>query len=75
MSAEDLVSAPAFRLSDLIRHGAEPPPLARLTRLPFYPWLIVSVTCIGGFMGQVDASIVQLALPTLGACSTLPWRA
>jgi hypothetical protein len=66
MSAEDLVSAPAFRLSDLIRHGAEPPPLARLTRLPFYPWLIVSVTCIGGFMGQVDASTVQLALPTLG---------
>src|ERR1700722_19772650 len=66
MSAEDLVSAPAFRLSDLIRYGAEPPPLARLTRLPFYPWLIVGATCIGGFMGQVDASIVQLALPTLG---------
>ena len=31
-----------------------------------YPWLIVGVTCIGAFMGQVDASIVQLALPTLG---------
>jgi EmrB/QacA subfamily drug resistance transporter len=66
MSAEDLGSAPVFRLSDLIRHGAEPPPVARLARLPFYPWLIVGVTCIGGFMGQVDASIVQLALPTLG---------
>jgi EmrB/QacA subfamily drug resistance transporter len=66
MSAEDLVSAPAFRLSDLIRHGAEPPPVARLTRLSFYPWLIVGVSCVGGFMGQVDASIVQLALPTLG---------
>ncbi len=38
----------------------------RLTRLPYYPWLIVGVTCIGAFMGQVDASIVQLALPTLG---------
>ena len=66
MSAEDLGSAPAFRVSDLIRHGAEPPPVALLTRLRSYPWLIVGVTCIGGFMGQVDASIVQLALPTLG---------
>ena len=66
MSAEDWVSAPAFRLSDLIRHGAEPPPVGRLTRLSSYPWLIVGVTCIGAFMGQVDASIVQLALPTLG---------
>ena len=64
MSAEG--SAPAFRVSDLIRHGAEPPPLALLTRWRSYPWLIVGVTCIGGFMGQVDASIVQLALPTLG---------
>ena len=40
-----------------------------------HSWLIVSVTCIGGFMGQVDASIVQLALPTWDACSTPPWRA
>jgi EmrB/QacA subfamily drug resistance transporter len=66
MSVEDLGEAPAFRLTDLIRHGAEPPPVAFLTRLPSYPWLIVGVTCIGAFMGQVDASIVQLALPTLG---------
>jgi EmrB/QacA subfamily drug resistance transporter len=66
MSAEDVNSAPAFRVSDLIRHGAEPPPVAFLTRWPSYPWLIVGVTCIGAFMGQVDASIVQLALPTLG---------
>ena len=66
MSAEDLGSAPAFRLSDLIRHGAEPPPVALFTRWRSYPWLIVGVTCIGAFMGQVDASIVQLALPTLG---------
>ena len=27
MSAEDLGEAPAFRLRDLIRHGAEPPPV------------------------------------------------
>ena len=66
MSAEDLASAPAFRMSDLIRHGAEPPPVAFFTRWRSYPWLIVGVTCIGAFMGQVDASIVQLALPTLG---------
>jgi EmrB/QacA subfamily drug resistance transporter len=66
MSAEDLGEAPAFRLSELIRHGAEPPPVARLARWRYYPWLIVGVTCIGAFMGQVDASIVQLALPTLG---------
>jgi EmrB/QacA subfamily drug resistance transporter len=66
MSAEDLGSVPAFRVSDLIRHGAEPPPVARLARLHLYPWLIVGVTCIGAFMGQVDASIVQLALPSLG---------
>ena len=66
MSAEDLGPAPAFRVSDLIRHGAEPPPVALFTRWRSYPWLIVGVACIGGFMGQVDASIVQLALPTLG---------
>jgi EmrB/QacA subfamily drug resistance transporter len=66
MSAEDLGPAPAFRVSDLIRHGAEPPPVALFTRWRSYPWLIVGVCCIGGFMGQVDASIVQLALPTLG---------
>ncbi|HZZ24818.1 MAG TPA: MFS transporter [Roseiarcus sp.] len=66
MSAEGLGSAPAFRLSDLIRHGAEPPPVAFLTRWPSYPWLIVGACCIAGLMGQIDASIVQLALPTLG---------
>jgi EmrB/QacA subfamily drug resistance transporter len=66
MSVEDLGPAPAFRVSDLIRHGAEPPPVALFTRWRSYPWLIVGVTCIGAFMGQVDASIVQLALPTLG---------
>jgi len=66
MSVEHLGSTPAFRLSDLIRRGAEPPPLAFLARFPSYPWLIVGACCIAGLMGQVDASIVQLALPTLG---------
>jgi EmrB/QacA subfamily drug resistance transporter len=43
----------------------EPAPLAWATRLSWYPWLVVGATCIGAFMGQVDASIVQLALPAL----------
>jgi MFS family permease len=43
----------------------EPAPLAVLSRQSFQPWLVVGVTCIGAFIGQVDASIVQLALPTL----------
>jgi EmrB/QacA subfamily drug resistance transporter len=43
----------------------EPPPLGVLVRQSFHPWLVVGVTCISAFMGQLDASIVQLALPTL----------
>ena len=42
----------------------EPAPVGWLTRLGSYPWLVVCVTCLGAFAGQVDASIVQLALPT-----------
>jgi EmrB/QacA subfamily drug resistance transporter len=40
-------------------------PAERIARLPYYAWLVVGVTCIGAFMGQLDASIVQLALPAL----------
>jgi MFS family permease len=43
----------------------EPAPLQSVTRRSWYPWLVVGVSCIGGFIGQLDASIVQLALPTL----------
>jgi EmrB/QacA subfamily drug resistance transporter len=43
----------------------EPPPAAILARQPYYEWLIVGVTCIGAFIGQIDGSIVQLALPAL----------
>jgi EmrB/QacA subfamily drug resistance transporter len=43
----------------------EPKPLAAATRLSCYPWLVVAATCVGAFIGQVDASIVQLALPAL----------
>jgi EmrB/QacA subfamily drug resistance transporter len=44
--------------------SSEPAPLRLVTRQSWYPWLVVGITCIGGFMGQLDASIVQLALPT-----------
>lgn len=43
----------------------EPAPLPALARLASYPWLVVCVACLGAFAGQVDASIVQLGLPTL----------
>jgi len=66
MSVEDVTPPLGFRFRDLILHGAEPPPAEFVARLQCYPWLIVGVTCIGAFIGQLDASIVQLALPTLG---------
>jgi EmrB/QacA subfamily drug resistance transporter len=43
----------------------EPPPLASLARLPSYSWLIVGTVCVGAFLGQLDASIAGLVLPTL----------
>ena len=48
------------------RLSAEPPPLAYFKRQPWYPWLIVGLVSVGAFIGQLDATIVQLALPTLG---------
>jgi EmrB/QacA subfamily drug resistance transporter len=45
--------------------GREPPPLPALAALPSYRWLVVGVVSIGAFMGQVDASIAQLLLPSL----------
>ncbi len=42
-----------------------------IPRPDWWPWLIVFITCIGAFIGQLDASIVQLALPTMvGALHT-----
>jgi EmrB/QacA subfamily drug resistance transporter len=64
MSAGANDAPPTFRWWYVIR-GVEPPPAAFLTRRPFHPWLIVIVSCISGFMGQLDASIVQLTLPAL----------
>jgi EmrB/QacA subfamily drug resistance transporter len=50
----------------------EPPPLASLTRLPSYPWLIVGTVCVGAFLGQLDASIAGLVLPTLEQTFSAP---
>lgn len=40
------------------------PPAVRTS--PRAPWFVVGTVCIGAFMGQLDASIVTLALPRLG---------
>jgi EmrB/QacA subfamily drug resistance transporter len=47
------------------RRLVEPARPAAIARLPCAPWLAVATVCIGAFMGQLDASIVTLALPTL----------
>jgi EmrB/QacA subfamily drug resistance transporter len=43
----------------------EPPRPARIRDWPGAPWLAVAAVCIGAFMGQLDASIVTLAVPSL----------
>lgn len=43
----------------------EPAPLPWIAKRSYYPWLVVGTVCIGAFMGQLDASIAQLVLPTL----------
>jgi EmrB/QacA subfamily drug resistance transporter len=44
---------------------AEPARPARIRDWPGAPWLAVAAVCIGAFMGQLDASIVTLAVPSL----------
>jgi len=50
----------------MTRLTAEPPPLAWLERQSWHPWLVVALVSMGAFIGQLDATIVQLALPILG---------
>lgn len=50
----------------------EPPPLIALERQPWHPWLVLGLVCIGAFVGQLDATIVQLALPTLSHAFDVP---
>jgi EmrB/QacA subfamily drug resistance transporter len=43
----------------------EPARPERVRRSPHGPWLVVATVCVGAFMGQLDASIVTLALPAI----------
>src|SRR5262249_28406315 len=55
----------ATRLVSALRGGWEPAPAEFIANRSYYPWLVVGTTCIATFNGQLDASIVQLMLPTL----------
>lgn len=44
---------------------SEPEPLRRVSGHHAAHWFVVAAVCVGAFMGQLDASIVTLALPTL----------
>jgi len=43
----------------------EPKRPGSIREWPGAPWLAVGAVCVGAFMGQLDASIVTLALPSL----------
>jgi EmrB/QacA subfamily drug resistance transporter len=64
MDRPDSTTMVPFHLRDLA-HGVEPPPAPLVARQRWYPGAVVALTCIGAFIGQLDASIVQLALPKL----------
>jgi EmrB/QacA subfamily drug resistance transporter len=44
----------------------EPRRPAAIRESPRAHWFVVGTVCIGAFMGQLDASIVTVALPTMG---------
>lgn len=44
----------------------EPPRPAAVRAYPRAHWLVVGTVCVGAFMGQLDVSVVTLALPRLG---------
>lgn len=52
-------------LKDAVLKGREPEPAPLFAGLSSYRWLVIGVVSIGAFMGQVDASISQLLLPSL----------
>ncbi|HEV7216463.1 MAG TPA: MFS transporter, partial [Chloroflexota bacterium] len=54
------------------RRLEEPAPLPWIASRPYYAWLVVGTVCIGAFMGQLDASIAQLVLPTLETVFVAP---
>lgn len=63
MTIPDLNSAPMA--PGFKRLLSEPRRPAWIASSPNAHWLVVATVCIGAFMGQLDASIVSLALPTL----------
>jgi EmrB/QacA subfamily drug resistance transporter len=65
MSERATETSRTIRRRSVFLGGYEPAPAGFIARQPCYPWLVVATTCIAAFIGQLDASIVQLALPTL----------
>ena len=66
MAASDAAqAAPTAARRGFQRFLTEPPRPRAIARRPGAPWLAVGTVCVGAFMGQLDASIVTLALPTL----------
>jgi EmrB/QacA subfamily drug resistance transporter len=64
------VRQPPASLATRPGHGlrwlfTEPRRPEQIRSSPKAPWLVVAAVCIGAFMGQLDASIVTLAFPTL----------
>jgi MFS family permease len=53
----------------------EPAAARFLEQRASYPWMVVGTVCIGAFIGRVNASIVQLAMPTLEDAFDAPLHA
>jgi EmrB/QacA subfamily drug resistance transporter len=61
---QSATAPPATALRRLLREPRRP---AAIRESPRAPWYVVGTVCIGAFMGQLDVSIVTLALPHIGA--------
>lgn len=59
------MSRPAPPSTPWDRLLAEPPRPDRIRESRWAPWLAVGTVCVGAFMGQLDVSIVTVALPTI----------
>ena len=62
------------------RLSREPRRPVAVRNSPRAHWFVVGTVCIGAFMGQLDASIVTLALPSIGrdlhaSVGTVEWVA
>jgi MFS family permease len=64
---EDVNTSPALASNDPLRRLLREPRRPRAVRAsPRARWYVVATVCVGAFMGQLDASIVTLALPRIG---------